>query len=221
MREILKESLEARAADAPDLLLIRDDLKSRIRRRRRRKLAIVGGVSVLALSVLTTGALMILPSSDPDPMIPAASPGQGLPGCGSRFDPRPEADSVLRLEGTVPPASLKGSAAISVTIKITNTSTATQQLMTNSSGAKLYVIRDRRVLAMSTPDRGTGKVLALAPGQSYEYHMNATLRACGESEIDPGRYDIYAVQSFIVGALGNADQRTVDVQGGPWGIAIN
>jgi len=222
MRDILKESLEARALEAPDLSPFRNSLVSEIRRRRRKRRAIIGSVSAITAGLLTTGVLMTLPSMGPDPAEPIESLGQSvIVGCGSRISETASENLPLQLAASLPSAPVKVGDAIPVDMTISNVSGAVQEVKTNGSGAAIFVTKDGRVVATSRKDRSGGLIFTLAPGSTYDYRSMVSLTACESDALDPGQYKVYAIQPFMLGEGFSDDQQTIDIQGGPWDIIVD
>lgn len=147
-------------------------------------------------------------------------------GCGSRITGKARSDLPLEIGASVPHEPLSAENALllaQIEMRVTNLTDSALRVSTNGSGADMTVAKNGIVVATPAGRRDAGVTFPLEPGASRAYKSTVSLRRCDSSpsgSIDPGRYELYAVQPFFLNLEATCDRSPIVVQGGPWDIEV-
>jgi hypothetical protein len=191
----------------------------------------IAAIAVIAATgALTTGVIMGTSSLGPDNRGPAAPSANGLTlgQCGSQVTGRARTDLRLQITVAVPEGPLSANdphPQIEMTVK--NTSSSGFRISTYRSGAFLTIVKDGIVVRPPGGKRDVAIRFTLEAGATRTYLSPVNMLRCDPADnssaavpLEPGMYQLYAVQHFFIHGAGGEQEASLDVQGGPWDIQV-
>jgi hypothetical protein len=145
--------------------------------------------------------------------------------CGSRIATPSATTLPLQLAAAPPTTPLRGTddqPFVQIVTSVKNVSPAALSVVTGK-GALMAVTSNGVVVA--SPERASrtkGYVYNLEPGATAEYNSAIYLRICDAASgtLPPGKYQLHALQRFIVLGEDPSRRSMILVPGGPWEIEI-
>jgi uncharacterized protein affecting Mg2+/Co2+ transport len=144
--------------------------------------------------------------------------------CGSRIALQQNASPGLQLAASLPIAPLRGTDEPSYTridMSVQNLTDSAVQVLTLRSGARMALTKNGIVVAGSGGVRPAGTQYKLAPGATHHYKSTLNLVSCAtNSGLEPGHYQLHALQRFLVLDEHFNHGPTILVYGGPWDLEV-
>jgi hypothetical protein len=110
---------------------------------------------------------------------------------------------------------------------VTNTSSSEFTIRTYRSGAYLTIVKDGIVVRPPAGKRDVAVRFTLEASSARTYPSSLNMLRCDPADssipgqaLEPGRYQLYAVQPFSITGESGQKEAVLDVQGGPWDIQI-
>jgi hypothetical protein len=225
----IKQVLQTLAQDAPDTASLHLELVPRIRRRRRIRQTILTATVICGVGVVTAGVFMGTSTSSSDhiePAAPASTQNERTFGaCGSRIAANPDG-LPLQLIASPPAMPIRATddlLLVQIDIAVKNVSDGALKVMTGE-GAVMAITKDGTVVASPAAMRAKGYKYTIEAGAVHDYKSTINLRSCdpkAESKaLAPGKYQLHALQTFILLDKDRNNRTTIVVVGGPWDIEI-
>jgi hypothetical protein len=148
--------------------------------------------------------------------------------CGSQVTGQARTDLPLQITAAVPEGPLSANVPYAqIEMTVTNTSSSGFAIRTYRSGADLTVVKDGIVVRPPAGKRDVATRFTLEAGATHTYPSHLNMLRCDPADssipgqaLEPGRYQLYAVQHFSIEGKDGQDVSRFDVQGGPWDIQI-
>ncbi|WP_053202773.1 hypothetical protein [Jiangella muralis] len=232
----LRSRLDDLAADAPaPAALDVDQLRGRIARRRRTRVASAGAAVVLTVAAVGTATAALLPRDDSDPPVaaePSATPTSPLPdypfvGCDVPFDPgepMPDAPLTMDVQLASPVANLDGEIG---DVTVTNVSD-TRVEGSVGAGPILIVTQNGRVVGHPALIPGINMTIDVDPGESDDLGFAVHHAPCDQAdpfeEMDlvfpPGSYEVYVGLEVTSNRVADFDDPFVWLYSGPVEVEV-